>query len=69
MGKPMLRSDMMLTHARLAKLYAETGQTNLSAQHVAQALACAKVAGHWSLVTNWTTLEELVGEIDRRARD
>lgn len=64
-----IHSDMMLTHARLANLYAETGQSNLSTQHVAQAIACAKVAGHWSEITNWARLDEIVGRIDRNAKD
>ncbi len=69
MPKGGLSSDMMLTHARLAKLYAETNQPGLSTQQIAQALECAKTAGPWSSATNWTVLEQRVARIDRNARD
>jgi hypothetical protein len=69
MPKGGLRSDMMLTHARLAKLYAATDQPSLSTQHIAQALECAKTAGPWSSVKNWTALEQRVARIDRNAKD
>ena len=62
-------ADLMFAHARLAKLYAENSQSALSTQQVAQALACAKRAGHWSLVTNWAILEEFVDRIDKAAKD
>ena len=59
--------DMMLTHARLGRLYAETEQTDLSAQHFSEALKCAK-QGTQS-VTNQASLQEFVDRIDRNAHD
>lgn len=59
--------DMMLTHARLARLYAQTGQTNLSAEHFSEALGCAKQGT--PSVTNQASLEQFVDRIDRSAHD
>jgi hypothetical protein len=61
--------DMMLAHARLAKLYGEMHQSELSTQQVAQALECANRARNCSTITNWTDLAELVERIDHNARD
>jgi hypothetical protein len=58
---------MMLTHARLGRLYAQTEQTNLSVQHFSEALKCAKKGVQ--TVTNQDSLLELVDRIDRNARD
>ncbi|HEX3889298.1 MAG TPA: hypothetical protein VHX90_00485, partial [Verrucomicrobiae bacterium] len=41
-SRQIISIDLMLTHARLAKLYAEAGQTNLSVQHIDEALNYAK---------------------------
>ena len=57
--------DMTLIHARLAKLYAETGQTNLSEQHIDEALNCAK-EGYYFLFTNKSTLMEFVDKLDKK---
>lgn len=62
----MLAFDLTLAHARLARLYAETGETNLSAQHLTHALAYAQkspAAG----ITNQTGLAELIDKLDRQA--
>ena len=60
--------DMMLAHARLAKLYAETGETNQSAQHVAEALSCAAKSGTCQTITNQAALAEFVAKIDQKSR-
>lgn len=49
---------MVITHGRLAKLYAEAGETNLEAQNVAQALIWGKKTNRWHFtnemqLTNW----------------
>jgi len=56
---------MTLTHARLAKLYAETGQTNLSEQHINEALNWAKEGHIFQWITNKSTLMELVPKFDK----
>lgn len=61
--------DLMLTHARVGKLYAETEQTNLSAQHFSEALKCAKEAGDGASITNQTSLQEMVDRLDRNGHD
>jgi hypothetical protein len=53
---------MMTTHARLAKLYSETGQTNLSVQHIAEALSYAKEGGKYYAVTNDPALMEFISK-------
>ncbi len=58
-----IAADMVLQHGRLAKLYRETGQMNLSAQHVAQALDCSKRARR--TLTNQTELADFVASMDR----
>lgn len=63
------RFDMALVHARLAKLYARVDQPDLSAQHVAEALACVRAAGRGSVITNWAALEEIVARFDHNAKD
>lgn len=61
--------ELMLTHARVAKLYAETDQTNLSVEHFSEALKCAEEAGDGATITNQTTLQAMVDRIDRNAHD
>ena len=55
---------MMFTHARLAKLYAESGQTDFSAKHVAEALRIANETGKFPAVTNQPALTEIVAMFD-----
>jgi len=64
-NKKMFSDDMTLTHARLAKLYAETGQTNLSEQHIDEALNWAKEGHIFQWITNKSTLMELVAKFDK----
>jgi hypothetical protein len=45
MGESLFSVEMILTHGRLAELYGESGQTNESAQQVAEALKWAKESG------------------------
>jgi hypothetical protein len=63
LDKKIMAIDMMLTHARLAKLYAETGQTNLSEQHIAEALNYAKDGIR--LITNEVVLMDFVAKLDK----
>jgi hypothetical protein len=63
----MLSIDMMLTHARLAKLYEQTGQTNLSERHFSEALDCAKADSKLTM-TNRDTLMDFVAKIDKGAK-
>ena len=67
LSKQMISIDLMLTHARLAKLYAEAGQTNLSAQHIDEALRYAKVDRNLE-ITNQDELMDFVAKIDKGAR-
>ena len=67
-AKPFLSDEMMLAHARLAKLYAQTGETNLAAQHITEALQCAKESGHASWFTNSDALMRFVAKIDHGAK-
>ena len=66
-SRHMISIDLMLTHARLAKLYSEAGQTNLSAQHFAEALRYARADSNLA-VTNQNTLMDFVAKIDRGAK-
>jgi hypothetical protein len=66
-SKQILSIDLMLTHARLAKLYAEAGQTNLSAQHFDEALRYAKLDSNLE-ITNQDELMGFLAKIDKGAR-
>ena len=52
---------MVRAHGMLAKLYADNGETNLSAQHLDLALRFARAAGSYPNVTNQAALWELIG--------
>src|ERR1051326_2825366 len=58
--------DMIVTHGRLAKLYAETGETRLSAQHVEEAVSCAAEI-QYTNITDQVTLAEFVAKMDKLA--
>ncbi|MGA2241245.1 MAG: hypothetical protein ABSH11_04315 [Verrucomicrobiota bacterium] len=54
--------EMIMTHGQLAQLYDELGQTNISAQHVVEALRYARDSGTPVWVTNQTALAKFVGK-------
>lgn len=66
-SRQMISIDLMLTHARLAKLYGEVGQTNLSRQHIAEALRYAKSDSNLA-ITNRDSLMVFVAKIDEGAK-
>lgn len=57
---------MMFTHARLAKLYAESGETNLSVKHVTEAFKFASETSTFQAVTNQSQLTEILGVFDKK---
>lgn len=63
----MISIDLILTHGRLAKLYGETGASNLCAQHVAEALRYAQSDRNLG-VTNRDTLMDFVAKTDNAAK-
>jgi len=67
MSKQVISIDLMLTHARLAKLYAEAGQTNSCEQHFIEALNCAKADSKLA-ITNRETLMDFLAKIDKGAK-
>jgi hypothetical protein len=62
LGKRIASMDLMFTHARLAKLYAEAGQTNLSEQHISEALQCDRD------FTNRDELMDFISKVDKGAK-
>ena len=68
LNKQILGDEMILAHARLAKLYTQTGETNLAARHFAEALRNAKESGRSSWFTNRDTLMQFVAKIDSVAK-
>ena len=66
--KQVLADDMILAHARLAKLYNQTGETNLAARHFAEALRCSKESGRSTWFTNRDALMQFVAKIDNGAK-
>jgi hypothetical protein len=61
-----VRFGMIMAHGRLAQLYDEAGQTNLGAQHLAEALKYAKESGKFPAVTNQTMLAKFITKIGTR---
>jgi hypothetical protein len=68
LSKQSLSMDLMLTHARLAKLYRKTGRTNLSAQHLAEALKYTGAANNNQGITNEAALIDFVARVDKGAQ-
>ena len=68
MSKQIISIDLLLTHTRLAKLYAQVGETNLSSQHFEEALNYAKSEGKLQAITNQVTLMDFVAKIDKGAK-
>jgi hypothetical protein len=62
-----LNFDTMLAHARLAKVYAAAGQSDLSSQHIADALRRASQDQKLRGITNEVTLTEIIARIDKGA--
>jgi hypothetical protein len=60
--------DQMLTHARLAKSYAAMGRSELSQQHLADALKCAALEPKLESITNQAVLTEILAKVDQRAK-
>lgn len=67
MNQRMIAFDLMLTHARLTRLYTETDQTNRSAQNLAEALGYAKTDSNLA-ITNESTLMDFVAKIGRNVK-
>ena len=67
-SKRVIADEMMLAHARLANVYAQTGETNLATQHIEAALRCSKEAGRASWFTNRDALLDYVAKLDRSAK-
>jgi hypothetical protein len=66
-----IQRRLMFTHARLAKLLAESGETNASASHIAAALRSAQETGsapapirRFPSITNETRLFETLAKFD-----
>lgn len=51
---------MLHAHALLARLYADSGDTNLSAQHLELALGFAQATGRYQSLTNQATLWDFI---------
>jgi hypothetical protein len=68
-----IQRRLMFNHARLAKLFAESGQTNASANHITEALKYAQetsidpnAIGRFSSITNETQLFETLAKFDQK---
>ena len=51
---------MLQAHALLARLYAESGESKLSAQHLEMALGFARATGTYPLMTNQASLWDFI---------
>jgi hypothetical protein len=68
-----IQRRLMFNHARLAKLFAESGQSNDSTNHIAEALKYAQetsadsnAIARFSSVTNETQLFEMLAKFDQK---
>jgi hypothetical protein len=68
MTKRSINSGLIFTHARLAKVCAEAGQSDISAQHAAEALRCAGQDSDFRFITNRATLSEVLSGVDKGAK-
>jgi len=68
MTKSGIKVDAILTHARLAKVYAAAGQNELRAQEIAEALKIAREDRTFQTFTNESALAEFVKHVDENAR-
>ena len=66
--KQMMAFDGLMLHGRLARLYLTAGQTNLSEQHISDALMCAKDIPACRAITNQVVLMELIAKADKGAK-
>ncbi len=69
-----LQRCLMFTHARLAKLLAESSQTNASEAHIAEALKYAQKTGsdtrkiaRFTSITNEAQLFDIVSKFDKKS--
>ena len=65
MTKRSLNCDLIFTYARLAKACAEAGQSDISAQHAAEALRCASQDSDFQFITNRAKLSEVLAGVDK----
>ncbi len=63
-----LAFDLMLAHSRLAKWCEQTGQTNLVAYHLDEALRSAINANPKPPITNRETLMRYVEKLDQNVK-
>jgi hypothetical protein len=68
-----IQRRLMFDHARLAKLFTESGQTNAGTNHIAEALKYAQetsidpyVIARFSSITNETQLFEMLAKFDQK---
>ncbi|MFO1487869.1 MAG: hypothetical protein U1F65_05270 [Verrucomicrobiota bacterium] len=66
-SKAVISLDSMLAHARLAKVYSVTGQTNLAGQHITEALVRASNQ-KLDNVTNEASLWEFLARVDKAGK-
>jgi hypothetical protein len=59
---------MMLTHARLAKIYVAMGKSELSQMHVTNALRYASMERDYQTITNQAMLDDLLESKDKIAK-
>jgi hypothetical protein len=67
MTKRGINFDTMLAHARLARVYLAAGQSDRSAQHIAEALGRASRDQRHGSITNEAILMEIVARMDKGA--
>jgi hypothetical protein len=57
---------LMFAHARLARLFAASGDAIASSNHLAEALRCRQASGRFQSVTNETELFKLLPELNQK---
>lgn len=67
LSRQIIATDLMLTHARLAKLYGAAAQPNMITQHITEALRYAKIDTNLA-ITNQDTLMSFLARIDKGAK-
>jgi hypothetical protein len=68
MSRQQFAFYMMMTHARLAEIYGETGQTNLSQQHIPDMLGYAKDGTNYPSIAKEPALLKFVHNQEKGAK-
>jgi hypothetical protein len=66
MTELQIAREIAFTHARLAKLHEQSGDTDLASMHVSEALRKIARTERFKSITDWDSLRDLVAKFDEK---